>query len=277
MKLANRREGRPARGRDIEYVQLDDESEPSKAPAERNRLVVGDKGGFPGPARCIRRGHGDGEGGARGERHAGHPQRRRRRGDRASFCAPNIFRTSFSNWQPAFPMARWRRRKATRPPRDGVKYGAARKSVAGFTEGFTKAGGKVVKESGCRSRRRVPGAADRAGGAQARLSLRVLRRRRGAKFVKDYDAAGLRKTVALYSTGFLTDGVLQAQGAAAEGLLTTLHYAENLDNPPTSASARPSKSRPTARRRLCRARLRHRAAADPGDGHVKGDLRRATR
>src|SRR5262249_1653919 len=52
-----------------------------------------------------------------------------------------------------------------------------------------------------------------------------------AKFVKDYDAAGLKKTVPLYSTGFLTDGVLQAQGASADGLLTTLHYPGNLDNP----------------------------------------------
>ena len=49
-------------------------------------------------------------------------------------------------------------------------------------------------------------------------------------FVKDYDAAGLRRSIPLYGTGFLTDGVLEAQGAAAEGLLTTLHYVEDLDN-----------------------------------------------
>ena len=32
-------------------------------------------------------------------------------------------------------------------------------------------------------------------------------------------------------TGFLTDGVLAAQGAEAEGVLTTLHYADALDTP----------------------------------------------
>ena len=48
--------------------------------------------------------------------------------------------------------------------------------------------------------------------------------------MKDYDAAGLRRTIPLYGTGFLTDGVLEAQGAAAEGLMTTLHYVEDLDN-----------------------------------------------
>ena len=51
------------------------------------------------------------------------------------------------------------------------------------------------------------------------------------KFVKDYAAAGLNKTVPLYGAGFLTDGTLEAQGEAANGIRTTLHYADNLDNP----------------------------------------------
>ena len=50
------------------------------------------------------------------------------------------------------------------------------------------------------------------------------------KFVKDYAAAGLTKTVPLYGPGFLTDGTLEAQGEAAQGLLTTLHYADGLPN-----------------------------------------------
>jgi len=48
------------------------------------------------------------------------------------------------------------------------------------------------------------------------------------KFVKDYAAAGLKEKVPLLGAGFLTDGTLDAQGAAADGLLTTLHYADNL-------------------------------------------------
>ena len=51
------------------------------------------------------------------------------------------------------------------------------------------------------------------------------------KFVKDYAAAGLNKTIPLYGAGFLTDGTLEAQGAAAEGLMTTLHYGDSLDTP----------------------------------------------
>jgi branched-chain amino acid transport system substrate-binding protein len=51
------------------------------------------------------------------------------------------------------------------------------------------------------------------------------------KFVKDYAAAGLKKSIPLYGAGFLTDGTLEAQGADAEGLLTTLHYADSLSIP----------------------------------------------
>src|SRR4030095_1904315 len=50
-----------------------------------------------------------------------------------------------------------------------------------------------------------------------------------AKFIKDYAAAGLRKTIPLFGSGFLTDGVLDATEEAAQGLETTLHYADGLD------------------------------------------------
>ena len=35
----------------------------------------------------------------------------------------------------------------------------------------------------------------------------------------------------MYGAGFLTDGTLEAQGADADGLLTTLHYADSLGLP----------------------------------------------
>ena len=50
-----------------------------------------------------------------------------------------------------------------------------------------------------------------------------------AKFLKDYQAAGLKGKIPLYGSGFLTDGVLDAVGDAAEGVETTLHYADGLD------------------------------------------------
>ena len=55
------------------------------------------------------------------------------------------------------------------------------------------------------------------------------------KFVKDYAAAGLNKSIPLYGPGFLTDGTLEAQGDAAQGMLTTLHYADGLNTPRDTA------------------------------------------
>ncbi|MDX1711438.1 MAG: ABC transporter substrate-binding protein, partial [Rhodovibrionaceae bacterium] len=52
---------------------------------------------------------------------------------------------------------------------------------------------------------------------------------------KDYAAAGLKGKIPLFSSGFLTEGVTQAQGEAAEGLETCLHYADTLDNPENAA------------------------------------------
>ncbi len=232
MKLAIAEKGGKLGGREIEFVQVDDESEPAKAPQNANRVVVGEKADFligtvhsgvvMAMVKVAREENAlliipnAGAGAATGQ-----------------LCAPNIFRTSFSNWQPAFPMGAVASKRGHKTAAVMAwKYGAGEESVAGFTEGFTKAGGKVVKEFW------VPFPDVEFQAQLTELAalkpdaLFVFFAGGGAaKFVKDYDAAGLRKTIPLYSTGFLTDGVLKAQGAAAEGLLTTLHYAENLDNP----------------------------------------------
>jgi len=55
------------------------------------------------------------------------------------------------------------------------------------------------------------------------------------KFVKDYAGAGLKKSIPLFGTGFLTDGTLEAQGADADGVLTALHYADGLNTPRDNA------------------------------------------
>ncbi|MBV5345220.1 MAG: ABC transporter substrate-binding protein, partial [Rhodoferax sp.] len=52
-----------------------------------------------------------------------------------------------------------------------------------------------------------------------------------AKFMKDYAAAGLKGKIPLYGSGFLTEGVLEAAGPAADGVTTTLHYSDSLDTP----------------------------------------------
>ncbi|MCK9986867.1 MAG: branched-chain amino acid transport system substrate-binding protein, partial [Azoarcus sp.] len=62
-------------------------------------------------------------------------------------CAPNVFRSSFSAWQPAYAMGKI---VAERGHKNVVtvswKYSFGEQSVAGFKEAFEKAGGKVAKE-----------------------------------------------------------------------------------------------------------------------------------
>ena len=148
-------------------------------------------------------------------------------------CAPNIFRTSFSNWQPSYPMGKVMYDKGHRNVIVMAwKYAAGEESIGGFKEGFTAAGGKIAKEIW------VP-----FPDAEFQANLTDIANTKpdavfvffagggAAKFVKDYHAAGLRNSIPLYGSGFLTDGVLKAQGEAAQGLLTTLHYADGLDNP----------------------------------------------
>lgn len=225
------REGRLG-GRPLEYFTVDDESDPSKAPENTNKLVQRDKvdvlvgtvhsGVALGMVKIARETGtlliipNAGAGAATGE-----------------LCAPNIFRTSFTNWQTGFPMGKI---VADRGLKSVVtvtwKYAAGEESVAGFAEGLTKAGGKVVKELW------VPFPAvefqailTSIGSIKPDAVYTFFAGAGAAKFVKDYAAAGLKEKIPLFGSGFLTDGVLEAQGAAAQGLETTLHYGDGLDTP----------------------------------------------
>src|SRR5437588_2423653 len=232
MKLAAREHGGKLGGREIEWVQVDDESDPAKAPGNVNRLVVGEKVDIlTGPVhsgvamammQIVRQ-----------EKTLTIVTNAGAQPITGSLCSPNVFRTSFSNWQTSYPcagvMLKDGRKKAV-----GMfwNYSFGQESMSAFREGFTKGGGTIVKEIP------VPFPTTEF---QANLSeiaslkpdaVFVFFAGTGAaKFVKDYADAGLRDKVALYGSGFLTEGVLRAQGAAAEGIKTTLHYADSLDTP----------------------------------------------
>jgi branched-chain amino acid transport system substrate-binding protein len=54
--------------------------------------------------------------------------------------------------------------------------------------------------------------------------------------VQQYDAFGLKEPIPLYGSGFLTDAtILPAQGPAAVGVQTCMHYTALLDNPANTA------------------------------------------
>jgi len=235
-KLAIEENGGKLGGRDIEYVTLDDESDPAKGADNANRLVNRDKvdvlvgtvhsGVQMGMVKIAK------ESGVlhiipNAGVHAATEQ----------LCAPNIFRTSFANGQPAYPMGKVAIDKGIKNVVTlAWKYGAGEESVAGFKDNFTKNGGKIVKELWLP----FPNVE-----FQALLTEIAALKPEGvyvffagggaAKFLRDWQAAGLKGKIPLLGAGFLTDGVLEAVGTAAEGLETTLHYGDGIDTPRNKA------------------------------------------
>ncbi len=150
-------------------------------------------------------------------------------------CAKNVFRTSFSNWQPAHGMGLALGKR-------GVKkaawvtwdYAAGKEAGDGFREGLEKHGGKVVQTLTLKFPEtnfqpllaQIPGLDVEVVGSFFAGGGAV-------QFVKEYKAAGLK--VPLCGSGFLTEGALAAQGDAAEGIETALHYGDGLDNAKNAA------------------------------------------
>jgi len=218
-------------GRTVEYFMVDDESDPAKATENANKLVKRD--GVDVLVGTVHSGVALAMAKVARETNtlmivpnAGADELT------GPLCAPNIFRTSFSNWQPAFAMGR---EVAARKHKTVVtltwKYAAGQQSVDGFKEAFEKDGGKVVKELTLP----FPNVEFQPFLTEI-ASLKpdavfVFFAGAGAvKFVKDYAAAGLRNTIPLYATGFLTEGTLEAMGEPGQGVTTTLHYADGILN-----------------------------------------------
>jgi branched-chain amino acid transport system substrate-binding protein len=235
-KLAITESGGKLGGREIEYFTVDDESDPAKGPENANKLVQRDKvdvlvgtvhsGVVMGMVKVVRDSGtllvipNAGAAAATG-----------------AMCAPNIFRTSFSNWQTTYPMGKVAYDKGHRTAVTLThKYAAGDEMIGGFKEAFEKAGGKVVKEMSLP----FPGVEFQAfiteiAALKPDAVFVFFAGAFAVKFVKDYAAAGLKDKIPLYGPGFLTDGTLEAQGDAAQGLLTTLHYGDGIDTPRNKA------------------------------------------
>ena len=219
-------------GREVELSKVDDESEPSKATDNVNKLIKRDNVDVivgtvhSGVAMAMAKAAKDngtllvipnaGAGAATG-----------------ALCAENIFRSSFSNWQPGYAMGEVAaKRGAKKVVTITWKYAAGDESVGGFKEAFEKAGGQVVKELSLPFPNvEFQPLLTEIAAAKPDAVYTFFAGGGAVKFVKDYAAAGLKNTIPLYGAGFLTDGTLEAQGADADGLLTTLHYGDGLDNP----------------------------------------------
>ena len=235
-KLAINEAGGKFGGHEIEYLTVDDESEPAKAPDNVNKLIKRDNVDVlvgtvhSGVALAMAKAARDNNAlmiipNAGADAITG------------PMCAPNIFRTSFSNSQPGLAMGKVAAEKGLKTAVTLTwKYAAGEESTGGFKEAFEKGGGKVVKEM------TLPFPNVEFQPFLTEIAsikpdvVYVFFAGGGAvKLVKDYASAGLKDKIPLYGAGFLTDGTLEAQGDAAQGLLTTLHYADALDNPKNNA------------------------------------------
>jgi branched-chain amino acid transport system substrate-binding protein len=221
-------------GRDVQIIKLDDESKPEIAPQNADRLIKRDQvdvligtvhsGVQAGIHRVVTE-----TGTLTIIPNAGNNEMTREQ------CAKNVFRTSFTNWQPAHGMGLALGKK-------GVKkaawvtwdYAAGQQMGVGFKEGLEKHGGQVVQSLTLPFPQtnfqpllaQLPGLGVEAVGAFFAGGGAV-------QFVKEYAAAGIK--LPLCGPGFLTEGTLQAQGAAAEGIETALHYGDGLKIPKNDA------------------------------------------
>jgi branched-chain amino acid transport system substrate-binding protein len=231
-KLAVAESGGKLGGREVEFFAVDDESDPAKAPDNASKLVKRDKVDVligtvhSGVALAMAKVARDNDtllivpnAGA---------------GDLTGpLCAPNLFRTSFTMWQSGYAMGKV---AAEQKKKTAVtftwKYAAGEESVTGFREAFEAGGGKVVKALSLPFPQvEFQSYLTEIASLKPDIVYVFFAGGGAVKFVKDYAAAGLKASIPLYGAGFLTDGTLEAQGEAAQGLLTTLHYADGLTNP----------------------------------------------
>ena len=218
-------------GRELEFVKVDDESEPAKAVDNVNKLIKRDNVDVivgtvhSGVVMAM----------ARAARDSGTLLIVPNAGAAAvtgPMCAANIFRSSFSNWQPGYAAGLVAGEKGHKNVVTITwKYAAGDETVQGFKDGIATKGGKVVKELTLPFPNVEFQALLTEIAATKPDAVYAFFAGGGAvKFVKDWASAGLGK-IPLYGPGFLTDGTLEAQGDAAQGLLTTLHYADDMGTP----------------------------------------------
>ena len=235
-KLAIEENGGKVAGREIEYFVVDDESDPAKAPENANKLIKRDNVDVmvgtvhSGVALAMSKLARDNNTlliipNAGADDITG------------PLCAANVFRTSFSNSQMGIAMGKV---MADQKKKTAVtitwKYSAGEESTGGFKETFEAGGGKVVKELFLPFPQvEFQPLLTEIAALKPDVVYAFFAGSGAVKFVKDYAAAGLNKTIPLVGPGFLTDGTLEAQGEAAQGMLTTLHYADGLNNPKNNA------------------------------------------
>jgi branched-chain amino acid transport system substrate-binding protein len=231
-RMAVAEQGGKLAGREVEFIKLDDESEPSKGVENASKLVQRDKVDV-----IVGTVHSGVQMGIQKvARETGVlcliPNAGVHAATRA-LCAPNVFRTSFSNSQPTLALGKPMMDKGLKKAVwISWKYAAGEEAFEGFKDSYTKAGGTIVKDlwlpfPNVEFQALLTEIASLKPDAVACMFAGA-----GAgKFITDYARAGLKGKIPLWGSGFLTEGVLDAAGPAADGIMTTMHYSDSLDTP----------------------------------------------
>ena len=236
VRLAIDQQGGKLGGREIEWFKVDDESEPSKGVENASKLVQRDKVDV-----LIGTVHSGVQMGIhKVARDTGVLNLIPNAGVLAAtraLCAPNVFRASYTNSQPTLGLGK---AMVERGHKKAVwiswKYAAGDEAFEGFKQSYTAAGGTIVKELGLPFPNVEFQALLTEIAALKPDAVACFFAGGGAvKFIKDYVAAGLKDKIPLYGSGFLTEGVLDAAGPAAEGIITAMHYADSLNTPRDNA------------------------------------------
>ena len=143
-----------------------------------------------------------------------------------------VWRTSFANGEVAAALGPYAAESCTSAFLIAADYAAGKEATAGFEQTFTEAGGTVAGSVfppfGTTTNYQPFLAQITSSGADCVYSFFA-----GAEavaFTKQYRELGVEAR--LLSSGFLTEGgVLTAAGEAANGVETSLHYSDQLDNP----------------------------------------------
>ena len=148
--------------------------------------------------------------------------------------SPYIWRASFSNWQPNWPLGLWAYENvANKVFMSAPDYGAGHDMVDAFANSFQSAGGMILGKQFTP----FPSMGDPAPfiteirKSNPPMVFCFYSGSAAVTFVKAYNEFGLSKDIPLVCSGFaVEEDVLPAQGLAALGARSGLHWALLLDN-----------------------------------------------
>lgn len=148
---------------------------------------------------------------------------------------PYIWRTSFTNWMPNWPVGTWAANNVGKNAYISVPdYGAGKDTINSFSNSFEAAGGTLMGTQ----LTPFPNMGDPApfitelSNAAPELIYCFYSGGAAVTFMKAYGEFGLAGKIPLMCSGFMVEeDVLPAQGDAALGVRSGLHWSLLLDNP----------------------------------------------